>query len=376
MSLRRPLPRGVKAMRTKLGHVETLSFVATFLLLLCAGGGRRASAQSQNPVPGPQPAAQSSQDETQRGDIYSSEFTNTRPAGKVKGTAGHTYKVKRPAPPPTAKKGAAAAGRRAPPARDKVYMTVGVTIGRGRPATEAESLDTDVAKVRLQGSRELVFERAQEGEPVLHGSLIQMAVEYLAYTDPAGKTQLNQIGYLYVINRVRFPGGHTGLPALIFPTKRTRGGDNRVVPGQPVLLPSWNRPWQITRSKTGVTQAYETYVVIVSPQPLTDERGFELREDNADPKTLETLLGRWERLWGGGEMRAVLSDGAGRLLTRREQAAGADPNDRRRDTGEIDAELTQDDPPPQTIFRKAVALGEAMLVTVELPFRESAPPAP
>lgn len=355
-------------MSTKFMRVEASGFFASLILLLTLSGGLHV-AVAQTP-------ARDGEDVKQRGDVYSTDFTVTRPAGKGAEAASQTYTVKQPAAPAAAtpKKRAAAIARRRTPPANKLYMTIGVTVGRGRAATEAESLDVDVAKVRLQDGRALVFERAQDEQPVAHGSLIQMAVEYLAYTDAMGKRQSERVGYLYVINRVRFPDGRTGPPRLIFPTKRTRGGDNRVVPGQPVMLPSSNRPWQITRSSTGRLHAFETYVVIVSPRPLRDARGNELRADEVDPAALETLLAGWLRRWGGGEMRAVLREGAGRLFTRREQDASGDTNDPRRDTIELDTDLTQDDPPPQTVFRKAVTPGEAMLVTIELPFRDA--PAP
>jgi len=353
-------------MRTKSTRVEILSLFAS-LLLLCGPAGDL-PALAQTPAPAPQSGTQAREDEAQRGDVYSSDFTSTRPAGQGRAAAGQLYRVNKPfADAPTQKN--ASARRRTPRAKARVYMTVGVTVGHGRPATDAESLDVDVAKVSLQDGRVLVFERMGEGQPVTHGSLIQMAVEYLAYTDAAGRRQTDRVGYLYVINRVRFPDGRTGPPSLIFPTKRTRGGDNRVVPGQPVMLPSTKRPWQITRSSTGSVQAYETYIIIVSPRPLRDARGDELRAEQTDPASLEKLLAGWVRLWGAGATQADLRNGAGQLFTRREQEASVETKDARRDTVELDSDLTQDDPPPQTVFRKAVTPGEPMLVTFELPFR-------
>jgi hypothetical protein len=361
-------------MRPTSGSVKIFSVAATALLLHCLVGGNLALAQT------PTPAAQAGHDEAQRGDIYSSDFMSTRPAGKSPSAANHLYRIRKQAKTsPRSSKGGRVTATQRPAAlpKGKVYAAVGVTIGRGRPATGDEIADASVAKVQLEGGRQLVFERNAEDQAVTHGSLIQMTIEYLAHTDAAGRIQSNRIGYLYVINRVRFPDDRPGPPRLIFPTRRINNGDNRVVPGQPVMLPSSRRPWQVTRTKTMLAQAYETYVIIVSPEPLKDAHGFALRPDLIDGESLEALLNKWARLWGGGEMQADLKGGAGRLFTSREQAASRNPDDPRRDTGELDTDLTQDDLTPQTIFRKAVTSGEAMLVTVELPFRNSAiPPAP
>lgn len=357
-------------MRLPFEHLKIFRVAAAVALLLhCLVDGHTALAQT------PTPAAQAGHDEAQRGDIYSSEFTSTRPAGKSQGATNHLYRIRKQAKvsPRALKKDRMADTRRvASPMKGKVYTTVGVTIGRGRPATVDEIGDAGIAKVQLEGGRYLVFERSVDDQPVTHGSLIQMTIEYLAHTNTTGRIRSNQIGYLYVINRVRFSDDRPGTPRLIFPTPRINHGDNRVMPGKPVMLPDPNRPWQVTRSQTAPVQAYETYVIIVSPEPLKDAQGFELRADLTDAASLEASLDKWTRLWGGGEMQAHLKGGAGRLFTRREQAASGNPDEPRRDTGELDSDLTQDDLPPQTIFRKVVTLGEAMLVTVELPFRNSA----
>lgn len=352
-----------------------LFVAAAALLTPCPRGGPAAVAQASAP------AAQPAQEGEQTRDVYSTDFTDARPPGKGKAAAARPrYKPRNPgrsspAAAPKGSAGTAAPTSRRPPTKGKVYASVGVTVGSGRPATGAESHDASIAKVRLGDGRELVFERLAADRPVAHGSLIQMSIEYLASGDAAAGSQSSRAGYLYVLNRVRFPDGTLGPPRLIFPTPRTDGGDNRVLPGRPVMLPSPDRPWQITRSRSGPAQAFETYVIIVSPEPLKDADGFELRGGRHDPRALEALLAGWTRRWGGGEEQAELEGGAGRLLSRREQAASADPNEPRRDTGELEEGLTQDDPQPQLVFSKAVSPGEAMLVTLELPFQDG-PPAP
>ena len=79
--------------------------------------------------------------------------------------------------------------------------------------------------------------------------------------------------------------------------------------------------------------------------------------------------------WGGGEIQSDLEQGVGHLFTKREQSASGDPTETSRDTIEMDADLKQDDPSPQMVFRKAIAPGGAMLITIKLPFKDTAAPA-
>jgi hypothetical protein len=330
-----------------------LFFAASFgSIFLC-------SAQPQiKPTDQTQSAAQTGSQENERGTIKSEEFTNSRPAGSNQNRGRYRY---RQHPKTTVGK----------PSRGQTYATIGVTIARGRAATEAESKNDSIAKVRSDG-RELVFERISDSSPVQHGTLIQMMIEYLASPDAAGKHQSNQIGYLYVINRVQYADGKFGPARLIFPTSRTYGGDNRVLPGKTVMLPAPNRPWQITRSKSGAVQTFETYTIVISPAVLTDNQGRELQGDENSGQSLEALVIGWTRIWGGAQSRGDLERGEGVLITQREQAASGEPSARQRDTGELDSDLTQDDPPPQMIFSKVLRPGSKILVTIKLPFKEAA----
>ena len=200
---------------------------------------------------------------------------------------------------------------------------------------------------------------------------MQMMIEYLAVRNQASKQQSNRIGYLYVINRVQYSNGTFGPARLIFPTSRTYGGDNRVLPGKTVTLPAPERPWQIRRTRSGPAQAFETYTLIISPVPLKDNQRRELQGDDASSKVLETLISGSTRVSGGGESRGDLERGEGQLITQREQAASGNPTLRQRDTGELDSDLTLADPPPQIVFSKVLRPGERMLVTIKLPFRET-----
>jgi hypothetical protein len=229
--------------------------------------------------------------------------------------------------------------------------------------------------VRVKDSAEYVLERTSDEMAVSDGTLMQVIIEYLAHPDAAGRRLSDQVGYLYVINREQYPDGKYSPPKLIFPTKRTYGGDSRVLPGKTVTLPVPGRAWKVSRSTSGTAQAFETYTIIISPRPLKDALGRELQRDNLGAASLkldEKLVEGWVRLWGGGEWRGDLENGVGRLLTRREQNASGDPDRSERSTDEESSDLTKDDAPPQTVYRKVLRPGGAMLVTVKLPFKDAA----
>ena len=72
-----------------------------------------------------------------------------------------------------------------------------------------------------------------------------------------------------MIDRERYAGGSTGDPYLIFPTTRTRGGDNRVAPGQIIEIPGQDdRPNFFTPRRSRLDQTGELLTVIVTPQPI------------------------------------------------------------------------------------------------------------
>lgn len=328
----------------------TLCLLATLLLPWAPGSAQRSTGRKSSTPP----ASQSKADTNERGIIKAEEFTGSRPGG-------NSYL------------GGYRSRRRIPQGR--TYTTVGVTISRARPATDAERKDHSVAKMIPPDTTEHVLERITDDAPVTNGTQIQMIIEYLAFHDASGRTQSNRIGYLYVINREQYPKERYGMPTLIFPTRRTYGGDNRVLPGKTVTLPMPKRLWTVSRSTSGTVQAFETYIVIISPQPLKDSSGLELAGDNLSdrPRKLEaTLVDSWVHDWGGGEWRGDLDKGKGQLITQREQEASGDTDARARTTSEESSDLTKDDPPPQIVFRKVIAPGGKLLVTIKLPYKETA----
>ncbi|HEX8772715.1 MAG TPA: hypothetical protein VF735_03850 [Pyrinomonadaceae bacterium] len=261
-----------------------------------------------------------------------------------------------------------------PPPKGKTYITLGVTVWRARLATEAESKDPGIAKERMivnQEEREVVVTRLTDESPVTDQDLIQISIEYLPERDGADAIPRERAGFLYVINREQFDRSLKNA-RLIFPTQLTYEGDNRLLPGKTVTLPDPKRPFRIRRGDDGGghAQTYETYTIILSPVPL----GAELPEalGRKAMALSPDLIRVWEQRWNASEARADLLGSVGRARTQRELEASGDISEVR-STEDTEADLTQDDLPPQTVFRRVVKPGEAMLVTIRLPFKASVP---
>ena len=105
------------------------------------------------------------------------------------------------------------------------FAQLGLTVWRLRPATAADT-GARIIVQREDETIELIPERLSANAPLHIGERIRFSFE-----SP-------QEGYLYVIDREQFADGSLGEPLLIFPTTRTRNGDNQVAAGKLVEIPS------------------------------------------------------------------------------------------------------------------------------------------
>ncbi len=221
-------------------------------------------------------------------------------------------------------------------------MEIGVTIWRLRPAAGNDG-----------GARVLVMENAQSTQwtperieadtPLQVGERVRISVE-----SP-------RAGYLYVIDREQYADGSLGDAYLIFPTTRTRGGDNRVGPGKLVDIPAQeDNPsyFTLVPSPSRSDQIAELLNIIVAPQPLEDLRIA------ANPlKLSKSDVAKWEKAWSSAVERFEMVGGAGRPWSNLEKEAGSTTSAR---------VLTQEEPAPQTIYRVASRSKNIFLVTVPL----------
>jgi len=223
---------------------------------------------------------------------------------------------------------------------------VGVTVWRLRAATLADS----GARILVQeGSNtvEWVPERVGINTNLREGDRVRLTIE-----SP-------DTGFLYVIDRERYASGERGMPYLIFPTSRTRGGDNRVSGGKLIDIPGQDdRPNFFTLRHSRADQSEEELTVILTPEPL---KGLDIGP-KALPLATELVTG-WEKQWGTGSVqRFELSGGAGKPWTKAEQEVAAGRT----------RLLMQEDPAPQTVYRVAVKPSEPLLVKVRLRYSSNA----
>ena len=223
-------------------------------------------------------------------------------------------------------------------ASDADTVDLGVTIWRLRAAKR-----TDVARLLVQdreSTTEWTPERVAVGTPLVLGDRVRISVE-----SP-------RTGYLYVIDREQYADGSEGAPHLIFPTKRTLGGDNRVTAGRLVEIPAQeDRPPFFTMRPSRADQTGERLTILVTDQPVKEI----VLSDDAVPMA-PALAVDLESRGGRSIERLELVGGEGRAWSRAEQRAGADPT----------RLLRQDDPPPQTLFRVSVKQRELLAVNLVL----------
>ncbi|MEO8434728.1 MAG: hypothetical protein ABI596_07520 [Pyrinomonadaceae bacterium] len=302
-------------MRTKIS-LKVLLMIAT---LLSAAGFSSALAQE-----GDQSKA-----------IKAEEFIANRPARprptsrkKVVRTPTSLYKASSLAP--------------ATPPKGTEFAQVGVTTWRFRPATSRDKTKELIEEDGNETATEWALERISDGTTLQTGQRVRLAIE-----------SLSRSGYLYVIDREQYADGTFGDARLIFPTRRTRDGNNEVKAGQLIYIPPPPRYFRVKPGQSEKLPVAETLTLLVSSQPLIDPAKL---EDKAMLLTREQIEG-WEKQWGMQPTKFELAGGAGRTMTDKEQSAGKD-----------DTELNQDDPVPQTIYRVAIKPEAPLLVSVKLPY--------
>jgi len=265
------------------------------------------------------------QDDTSRA-IVPEAFLKARPAAPAKTTARPVYKRV---------SSAAEAGRAG-------ATEIGVTLWRLRPARANDGPRLLVHEAAGAPS-EWTPERASIDQPLARGDQVRLSVE------------APRAGYLYVIDTEQYADGTSGAPTLIFPTKRTRGGDNAVAAGRLIDLPDQDdAPPYFTLQASRADYAGERLTLIVTREPIPDlaigASPIELARERA---------AAWEKRGAGAVERLDLVSGAGRGWTRSEQAAA-------RGGG---AKLTQQDPAPQTLFR--VQAADPGFVSVQVSLSQS-----
>ena len=282
------------------------------------------------------------QDQTKSEDANSRQivldrFNKARPLSEAKAGIGSGSATASTKPPVYRRTGPL---RNPGPRRGATTEEIGVTVWRLRPS---RSNDEGGRVLVLDGLKqsEWIPERIEADTPLNIGDRIRITVE-----SP-------RPGFLYIIDREQYADGSFGEPMLIFPTLRTRGGDNRVEPGRLIDIPAQEDQYsyftaQPSGNRRDQVAEVLTFVLVAQRLPL---------EIGSQPlKIADREISNWEKLWGGAAERLELVGGAGKTWTKEEKAAGAAKG----------RQLTQSGPPPQTVYRVPRKAGAPLLVTVPL----------
>jgi hypothetical protein len=236
----------------------------------------------------------------------------------------------------------ASSSLRKPPRRNagRVVEQLGITLWKLSPA---KPNDSGARMLVIEGgeSSEWVPKRIEADTPLNFGDRIRLTIE-----SPRS-------GHLYIIDREVYVDGSKGDAYLIFPTLRTRGGDNEVSAGQLIDIPGQeDPPFKATRNRAD--QVGELLTIIVTTSPL------ELPISQKPLKISAAQIEEWERTWTAPVERFEMIGGSGQSWTEKEKEAG----------GSIGArQLTQDEPAPQTIYHILTRTRNAMFVNLSLRYR-------
>jgi hypothetical protein len=258
--------------------------------------------------------------------IVPEEFVKRRPA---------------PAAPAARKPAAYRVARRVDPSATAGAddVAIGLTLWRLRPARAGDT-GTRLLVQEATGSSDWVPERVDADAELAIGDHVRLAIE-----SP-------REGYLYVLDREQYADGTSSPSYLIFPTARTRGGDNAVRPGRLVEIPARDdRPNYFTVRRNRADQVAEVLHVVYSASPI---EALPVRATAA--AVPDAQLTTWIKAWSGPtEQLARVDHGT---WSQAESRAGADAS----------RLLTQDDPPPQTIYRLRARKGQPVMFEVRLPY--------
>ena len=157
-----------------------------------------------------------------------------------------------------------------------------------------------------------------------------------------------------------YADGSKGEPYLIFPTTRTRGGDNSVKAGRVIEIPAQDdSPPYFTLKRTRVDQAGEGVTVLVSPTPIPA-----LTITDKQQRLSAETFASWEKSWGAQAGRLEMANGEGKPWTRQEKEAGADGT----------RSMKEAEPAPQTLYyRPGARRADPVLIKVQLQYARPRP---
>ena len=306
--------------RARFGFVLGLLFLALTLSVLQTNRRTAASPLAAS-------AQQQADDEDQERQLFAKEFLQAR-----SGTPKRTPQPQR-------------TGGRTPSTANSSPSMLGITLWRLRPADK-----TDEAQGRL-------LEQESDSEVVLIGERVGAETKFQEGQKVRLGVESPRSGYLYVIDREQYADGTYSEPYLIFPTLKTRGGDNSVVAGRLVEIPDQDdRPFYFKMNRHRPDQTGEVLTFLVTSQPIPN-----LELSRKALKLTNEQFAQWELKWKAPARRVELANHAGKAYTKIEMTAGANKT----------SLLGPSDLPPQIIFRLTGRTMGALMVTLPLTYSTS-----
>ena len=215
---------------------------------------------------------------------------------------------------------------------------LGVTFWRMRPPRADEDDAPTFAVQTKNGNEKWTAERVASTTRFQKGDLVRFSVES------------SRTGFLYIINREFYTDNSKGGAKIIYPTLRTRGGDNRVVAGSLIEIPAASEPspyFMVNPKKSNY--AGEEIIIVISPIKF-ENINLELRAQSISSDELKKWLADWATTVDVYDA----DDGEGIAVTKSEtETDGA-------------RELTREEPLPQTIYRVKTAGDVPLVVSFQM----------
>lgn len=170
---------------------------------------------------------------------------------------------------------------------------------------------------------------------------------------------LTEAGYLYIVHQELYADGTTGPPRLLFPTLKTNGGNNLVLPNADLWIPRAPAYFRIKPSESNKSHVGELLTVVLRAEALST-----ILRRSLENGPLSLATEEFNRLTAGADaagIRMNLDGGRGQKQTAREMS---------KDIGmEGDEALTEGDPLPQTVYEARRRSGRPVVFRIPLKFK-------
>ena len=216
---------------------------------------------------------------------------------------------------------------------------IGVTVWRLRPSKPGDARGVRSMIHEDAGDSEWTPERVSSDTPLVEGERVRLSIEA---AEP---------GYLYVLDRDEYVDGTKSDPYLIFPTRRTRSADNRVMAGAVVEVPaSDDTPPFFTVHRSQPDEINEALTILVSPKPIVG-----LKIGSQRLKLSDNLVESWEKQWKAKAYKLEAQGQEGKAYTIAEKQAASGGK-----------HLTNDDPTPQTMYYVDCKSSDTVMLQIRL----------